>query len=75
MFVDLQLVDPAVTGDTLVCADEPADLLLTGVEAGSSIARTPPNEMVSGQGTPQAVVAPAVTSSFGVDVTSPGGCT
>ena len=75
VFVDLQLVDPAVTGDTLVCADEPADLLLTGVEAGSSITWTPPNEIVSGQGTEQAVVAPAVTSSFGVDVTSPGGCT
>ena len=75
VFVDLQLADPAVTGDTLVCADEPADLLLIGVEAGSSITWTPTNEIVSGQGTEQAVVAPAATSSFGVDVTSPGGCT
>lgn len=67
---DIQLL-----GDSLICADEPAQLQLLGSTMGSTISWAPADEVIAGQGTPIATVAPVETSTFGVDVTGPAGCT
>ncbi|MCB0795268.1 MAG: PKD domain-containing protein, partial [Flavobacteriales bacterium] len=52
--ISTSLMDLALDGDSLICADEPAQLNLTGVDPGSIIGWEPSDEILSGQGTPQA---------------------
>jgi gliding motility-associated-like protein len=74
VLVNVELAAAALTGETLVCADQQAILQVLGADAGSSFTWSPPNAIVSGQGTAQATVAPPVTSTFTVAVQSPAGC-
>ncbi len=75
VFVLVELADPAITGDLLICADQNASLQLIGVEPGSTIAWSPDNLIDAGQGTTTATVSPSVTTVFTVSVQSPAGCT
>ncbi|MCB9194485.1 MAG: gliding motility-associated C-terminal domain-containing protein [Flavobacteriales bacterium] len=72
--VGVSLADPQLTGDSLICADDQAQLLLTGIDPGSSIVWSPSNAILSGQGTTIATVSPSETSAYTVAVTSPAGC-
>lgn len=64
----------SVLGDTLICLNDTARLILNGADPGSAITWLPENAVISGQGTPIATVAPQETMGFGVNVTSPLGC-
>lgn len=72
--VVIELAAPFLTGDTLVCADEPAQLQVIGAGAGSTFQWTPAQEIQQGQGTSTVVVAPELTSTYAVAVESAGGC-
>ncbi len=72
--VTVSLATVAVSPDQLICADEQAQLVLSGADPGSTIVWSPAQEIVAGQGTPIATVAPQQTTVFGVAVTTPDGC-
>lgn len=73
--VVVSLPNPAIVGDSLLCADEQAVLTLIGVDPGSIIQWTPAAEILTGQGTMQVTVWPPETMTYGVTVTAPSGCT
>src|SRR5690606_21979802 len=73
--VVVSLPNPAIVGDSLLCADEQAVLTLIGVDPGSIIQWTPATEILTGQGTMQVTVWPPETMTYGVTVTAPSGCT
>jgi gliding motility-associated-like protein len=73
--VVVSLADPTLFGDSLICSNDTATLTLHGVDAGSTIVWEPSTEILSGQGTAVATVAPIETTGYGVSVTSPAGCT
>ncbi|MEO8067339.1 MAG: gliding motility-associated C-terminal domain-containing protein [Flavobacteriales bacterium] len=73
--VTVELVDPQLTGDSLICSDETATLQLIGAPAGSTITWSPEAELDSGQGTSVAQVSPAETTTFTCAVITPAGCT
>ncbi|MBK6775482.1 MAG: gliding motility-associated C-terminal domain-containing protein [Flavobacteriales bacterium] len=72
--ITVEMSDPELTGDTLICADETASLQLTGVPIGSTIVWGPANEVDAGQGTTNAQTSPAETTTFTCSVTTPAGC-
>ncbi len=74
VLVTVELLDPAVLGDSLICTEDSASLELFGVEQGSSITWVPEEDITEGQGTPNAVVFPDATTGYGVNVVSPAGC-
>jgi gliding motility-associated-like protein len=74
VFVDMELIAPALTGDEEICADDTAHLFLIGVEAGSSIVWSPDSEVDSGQGTAHVTTTPPDGQVFDVHVESPFGC-
>lgn len=65
----------ALSGETEICANDTATLVLNGADAGASIAWSPPDEILSGQGTPLVTVAPSEQSTYAVQVSSASGCT
>lgn len=73
--VTVEMADPSLTGDSLICADETATLQLIGAPAGSQIVWGPANEVDAGQGTTTAQVSPSETMLFTCNVTTPAGCT
>jgi gliding motility-associated-like protein len=75
MQVTVELLDPQLLGDTLICSEDPAQLLLLGSDAGSNILWLPESDIVAGQGTTEATVQPVETTAYGVEVESPAGCT
>jgi gliding motility-associated-like protein len=72
--VNVELVAPLLTGDTLTCAEGVADLHVEGAEAGSTFVWSPETGLL-GQGMPDVSVGISATETFSVTVTSPGGCT
>jgi len=68
------LVDAAISPDASLCADDSAMLVLSGIDAGSTIAWSPADMIHSGQGTAQVIVRPPNTMYFVAAVTSPSGC-
>ncbi|MBV6403619.1 MAG: gliding motility-associated C-terminal domain-containing protein [Flavobacteriales bacterium] len=72
--VTVSLVDIALSPGQLICADEQAQLVLSGADPGSTIVWSPAQDIVAGQGTPIATVAPQETTTFGVAVTAASGC-
>ena len=72
--VVVSLADLELLSGSLICANDTALLVLNGADAGSSIDWEPAPDILSGQGTPTATVAPIETTGFGVAVTSPSGC-
>ncbi|MEZ4739648.1 MAG: gliding motility-associated C-terminal domain-containing protein [Flavobacteriales bacterium] len=73
--IGISLVAAHVSGDTAICATDTAQLVLTGIDPGSTIQWSPEDEIISGQATPVATVAPMASMVFGVNVISPSGCT
>lgn len=73
--ITVSLADPDLVGDSLLCADDTATLVLSGIDPGSTIAWQPVDEVISGQGTVAITTAPDITTAYTVDVTSPAGCT
>jgi len=73
--VVVSLATISLTGDSLICTNDSALLILNGADAGSTIVWEPASEILSGQGTAVATVAPIETTGYGVSVTSPAGCT
>ncbi|MCB0790210.1 MAG: gliding motility-associated C-terminal domain-containing protein [Flavobacteriales bacterium] len=74
VIVGISLAAPQLIGDSLICADDSAVLVLSGVDPGSTIVWGPAAEINAGQGTTTATVNPAETSVYSVAVTSPAGC-
>lgn len=72
--VVVSLAEVALQGDSLVCSNDPAELRLLGADSGSVIVWEPGSAILSGQGTPNATVAPSETTGYGVTVTTPTGC-
>lgn len=72
--VTVSLATIAVSPDQLICADEQAQLVVSGADPGSTIMWSPAAEILAGQGTPIATVAPQETTVFGVTVNAPSGC-
>lgn len=72
--VTISLGNIDLTGDSLICTNDQARLVLTGADPGSVITWLPEEDIVSGQGSSVAVVAPIETTGYGVSVTSPSGC-
>jgi gliding motility-associated-like protein len=72
--VTVSLAQVAVVGDSLVCSGDTAMLQVLGADAGSTILWEPNVEILEGQGTPTASVAPLETTGYGVGITSPEGC-
>lgn len=73
--VVVSLANLSLTGDSLICTNDSALLILNGADVGSTIVWEPATEILSGQGTAVATVAPIETTGYGVSVTSPVGCT
>ena len=71
----IPLASAATGGETLICAGDTATLLVTGIDAGSFIQWSPPDEILTGQNTTTVTVAPTEQTTYGVDVTSAFGCT
>lgn len=72
--VVVQLADPALLGDSSICATDTATLVLTGIDPGTTIVWAPDEEILSGQGTASVNVAPQDATVYGVEVTTPEGC-
>ncbi|MFN3874454.1 MAG: PKD domain-containing protein [Flavobacteriales bacterium] len=64
----------ALSGDSRICAGDTATLLLLGADAGSTIEWSPADEIIAGQGTATALVAPEEQATYGVSVLAPTGC-
>lgn len=64
-----------LTGDSLICASDTALLQVLGADPGSIFTWSPNEGVIAGQGTATLVVAPADAITYGVQVTSPSGCT
>ncbi|MBL7964831.1 MAG: gliding motility-associated C-terminal domain-containing protein [Flavobacteriales bacterium] len=75
VLITVELGLASLAGDSLICADETASLSLVGVETGSTIVWSPEELIDDGQGTTLAAVSPLETTTYGVSVTSPAGCT
>lgn len=73
--VVVSLAALSLTGDSLICTNDSALLVLNGADPGSTIVWEPTSEILNGQGTTIATVAPLETTGYGVSVTSPVGCT
>jgi len=73
--VAISFADVAVSGDVSLCATDTSILTLSGIDAGSTILWQPTADILSGQGTTSVAVAPTETTTYGVDVTAPSGCT
>lgn len=72
--VSVSLGSIGLTGDSLICTNDQARLVLTGADPGSVITWFPEEDILNGQGSSVAVVAPIETTGYGVTVTSPSGC-
>lgn len=72
--ITVSLADPQLTGDSLICADDTAALVLTGIDPGSTILWEPDDEIDSGQGSTVVSTTPDATTTYSVSVTSPSGC-
>ncbi|MBK9177760.1 MAG: gliding motility-associated C-terminal domain-containing protein [Flavobacteriales bacterium] len=64
----------SLSGETQICANDTATLNLIGADAGSSISWSPPDEILSGQGTSSVNVAPVEQTIYAVQVNSTSGC-
>lgn len=73
--VVVSLADISLPGDMLICSNDTVTLLLSGAGSGSTILWEPSSDILAGQGTPSAIVAPVETTGYGVTVNSPEGCT
>jgi len=73
--VIISMASPSLLGDALICGGDTATLQLLGSDPGSSMVWSPPEDILTGQGTVTATVAPQELTSYGVDVTAPSGCT
>jgi gliding motility-associated-like protein len=73
--ITTSLVNALVQGDTTICAQDTAQLLLLGIDPGSTIVWMPADEILTGQGSTNATVAPSASMVYGVLVVSPSGCT
>ena len=71
--VNVELVAPQLTGDTLICAEGIADLVVLNADPGSTYFWEPV-ERIEVQGLANVTVGVADTVIFSVTVTSPGGC-
>lgn len=72
--VTVSLGGASVQGDASICATDTAVLRLIGADPGSIIVWSPADELISGQGTATALVAPVEQTTYGVSVTAPSGC-
>ena len=72
--VNVELISPSLTGDTLTCAEGVADLHVLGADAGSTFIWSP-DDQLTGQGTAEVSVRITSSETFSVTVTSPAGCT
>jgi gliding motility-associated-like protein len=75
VIVTISLGAISVSGDQGICALDTARLILSGSDPGSAIAWSPTEDIISGQGTSTALVAPTEQTTYGVSVTAPSGCT
>ena len=73
--INVSLGDPRLIGENGICSMDTAQLNLSGIDQGATIAWSPAEEILIGQGTPNASVAPVETSTYGVTVTTLAGCT
>ncbi len=73
--INVSLGDPRLIGENGICSMDTAHLTLSGIDQGATIAWSPAEEILIGQGTPNASVAPVETSTYGVTVTTLAGCT
>ncbi|MBK7382650.1 MAG: gliding motility-associated C-terminal domain-containing protein [Flavobacteriales bacterium] len=64
----------ALNGQTSICAEDTALLILSGADQGSTIVWDPATEILTGQGTSIVTVAPVEQTTYGVAVTAPSGC-
>ncbi len=71
----IPLASAALGGETLICAGDTATLLVTGIDAGSIVQWSPPDEILTGQNTGMVTVSPSEQTTYGVDVIAPFGCT
>ena len=69
------LAQATITPDVSICSDDSATITLSGIDAGSVITWSPPDMILSGQGTAQITVSPQNATYFVATVTSPSGCT
>ncbi len=74
VMIGASLVDLELTGDMEICATDTAELMLAGSDPGSTITWSPPTEILTGQGTPIVTVVPVESTTFGVEVNAPSGC-
>jgi gliding motility-associated-like protein len=72
--VTVQFASPAITGDSLICSNDVATLTLTGIDAGATILWSPADEILTGQGTASITTSPEDDLVFGVEVSTPEGC-
>ncbi len=72
--VHVELADPSITGDSLICADAVAQLSALGINPGSTITWVPTDSIDNGQGTTSVQVSPAETQPYAVHVVSPANC-
>jgi gliding motility-associated-like protein len=72
--VTISLGAIAVSGEQGICAGDTAVLTVSGADPGSSIAWSPAEDIINGQGTASALVAPVEATTYGVSVSSPLGC-
>ncbi|MCB0768885.1 MAG: gliding motility-associated C-terminal domain-containing protein [Flavobacteriales bacterium] len=73
--ISTSLVNALVQGDTTICAQDTAQLFLLGIDPGSSIDWMPNDEILIGQGTTNATIAPDASTVYAVNVVSQSGCT
>lgn len=73
--VIVSLANPLLAGDNEICSTDTAQLILSGIDPGATIIWSPAEEILTGQGTNNASVAPVETSIYGVAVTTLAGCT
>ena len=69
------LAQATITPDVSICSDDSATITLSGIDAGSVDHWSPPDMILSGQGTAQITVSPQNATYFVATVTSPSGCT
>lgn len=68
------LLTAAISPDVSICADDSALIVLTGIDAGSTVQWSPTDGLGSGQGTAQVHVRPTTDTWYAAVVTTPSGC-
>jgi gliding motility-associated-like protein len=75
VLMQVSLSAPSLLATNLICSNDTARLELLGIDLGSTIIWQPDEDILIGQGTTEALVTPTETMTYGVEVTSPLGCT